>query len=186
MPLDGGTSVEAGEPQPKTRKPRSPKKGTPRPVEVYEVKPEKERLRSPHVHLTVELMDQICSRIALGESLRAICRDENMPAIASVMRWLMSDEALCLTFREQYARAKEVQADSYEDMMLEEARNEEDVQRARLIVDTMKWSAAKLKPKKYGDKIQHDGEINHTHQFKVVDDRYLEDRLSAIITIPEA
>ena len=39
--------------------------------------------------------------------------------------------------------------------MLTVARTEEDVQRARLIVDTMKWTASKLKPVKYGDRIDH-------------------------------
>ena len=59
-----------------------------------------------------------------------------------------------------YARAREAQADYMADIMLAEARcgGEEDVQRARLIVDTMKWTAAKLRPRVYGDKL----DIKHT------------------------
>lgn len=37
----------------------------------------------------------------------------------------------------------------------------EHVQRSRLRVDTLKWQASKLVPKKYGDKIhqEHSGEV---------------------------
>lgn len=45
--------------------------------------------------------------------------------------------------------------------MLAESRKGDDVQRARLIVDTMKWTASKLKPKVYGDRIdiKHAGSL---------------------------
>lgn len=107
---------------------------------------------------TKELVLKICERISLGESLRAITKDEDMPSMATVFRWLTEEDKTY--FQEQYARAKERQADAYEEMMLETARTEKDVARARLIVDTMKWTASKLKPKKYGDKIDvtSDGE----------------------------
>ncbi len=38
------------------------------------------------------------------------------------------------------------------------ALDHEHVQRSRLRVDTRKWAAGKLAPKRYGDKIQHTGE----------------------------
>jgi hypothetical protein len=36
---------------------------------------------------TPELADEICERIANGETLRAICRDSHMPTYRSVYRW---------------------------------------------------------------------------------------------------
>lgn len=96
-----------------------------------------------------ELADVICERITLGESLRKITRDKKMPSISTVMKWRRENEE----FSKQYARAKEEQAETFEEMMLEIAKSEEDVARARLIVDTMKWTSSKLKPKKYGNQI---------------------------------
>ena len=32
----------------------------------------------------------------------------------------------------------------------------ENIQRSRLRVDTMKWMASKLAPRKYGDRVEHD------------------------------
>lgn len=98
---------------------------------------------------TPAVVDEICERIAMGESLLRITQDSHMPDRVQVFRWIHKYEE----FRNKYARAKENQADAYEEMMLDTARTEEDVARARLIVDTMKWTASKLKPKKYGDKL---------------------------------
>jgi frataxin-like iron-binding protein CyaY len=123
---------------------------------------------------TQEIGDSICDRLAEGESLRSICRDDAMPAMSTVFRWLATDES----FAEQYARAREEQADALADEIVAIA-DESDVAtkvdgeqvtlaldataiaRNRLRVDARKWVAAKLKPRKYGDKIQHadaDGE----------------------------
>lgn len=98
---------------------------------------------------TQAVADEICERIALGESLRKISADERMPSLRTIMNWRATNES----FMQQYAHAKEDQAETYEEMMLETAKQEKDVARARLIVDTMKWTASKLKPKKYGDKV---------------------------------
>lgn len=50
--------------------------------------------------------------------------------------------------------------------------NHEQIARSRLRVDARKWAAAKLAPKKYGDRIAHEhggaggGPIPHEHSFK--------------------
>lgn len=99
---------------------------------------------------TEQIANEICERIANGESLRAICTDSAMPSRETVRVWLleMSD------FSAQYARAREQQADHYVDEMIEIADNTlEDsaaVQKAKLRVDARKWAVEKLAPKKYG------------------------------------
>ncbi len=121
---------------------------------------------------TEALATKICRRLAEGESLRAICADKTMPAISTVMGWLFDgnhDE-----FLEQYARAREAQAEVRADEIVDIAdddtndftadkegklvANSEHIQRSRLRVDARKWIAAKLLPKRYGDKIQHTGD----------------------------
>lgn len=113
----------------------------------------------------------ICERIALGESLRSICRDDAMPSLASVFLWLKNKPG----FSEQYVRAREVQADTLADEIIEIAdesandtyvdddgnvkTNTEVVARSKLRVDARKWIASKLKPKVYGDRQQIDMEV---------------------------
>lgn len=114
---------------------------------------------------TQETADIICGRIAEAESLRKICRDEDMPDTSTVMRWLANNEA----FRVQYACAREIQADTMADEILDisddgrndtymgedgiERTNQDVIARSRLRVDARKWLASKMAPKKYGDKM---------------------------------
>lgn len=139
---------------------------------------------------TQERADSICARLSAGESLRAICSDADMPHKATVFRWLAANEP----FRDQYARAREEQADFYAEQIVEIAdeevtmvkrskhqhgvKEEDDtednevevafdptaVARNRLRVDARKWYASKLAPKKYGDKI----ETAHTGSMELV------------------
>ncbi len=115
---------------------------------------------------------EICRRIAERESLRKICADPEMPDKTTVLRWLAAKENA--EFRTKYAHAREMQADTLFDEALEIADeasedwtttetgarvpDHEHVQRSRLRVDTRKWAAGKLAPKRYGDKLQHTGD----------------------------
>lgn len=104
-----------------------------------------------------ETADAICELIADGQSLRSICKREDMPAQSTVFKWLSEQPA----FSEQYARAREAQADTLFDEVLaiadqyDSAADKTDVdhiQRAKLRIDARKWMAGKLLPKKYGEK----------------------------------
>lgn len=118
-----------------------------------------------------ETADEICNRIANGESLRSICDAESMPDKSTVFRWLGVNKGFC----DQYARAREAQADAIFDEILHIADNpkigvktktndkgevevsEGDmIEHRRLQVDARKWMAGKLRPKKYGDKLDVD------------------------------
>jgi len=105
-----------------------------------------------------EIADIVLDRLANGESLRSICRDPAMPDGSTIRKWI----ARSPDFAKQYAVAREEQADAIFDETLDiadsvppEAPNEE-IQRARLRIDTRKWLAGKLRPKKYGDMLKHE------------------------------
>lgn len=105
----------------------------------------------------------ICDRLTEGQSLRKITLSDDMPAASTIYKWLANNP----TFAEQYAHARDAQADTLADEILDIADdgtndwmerddgpeyNGDAVARSRLRVDARKWIAAKLKPKKYGDK----------------------------------
>lgn len=104
---------------------------------------------------TDELAAEICERIMNGESLRSIVQDDHMPNRSSVHKWL----AEIKDFSDQYVKAKDNQADTLADEIMYIADNADDVQKARLQVDTRKWIASKLKPKKYGEKLDIDAKV---------------------------
>lgn len=99
-----------------------------------------------------ETADLICERLVNGDSLRGICLEENMPDRSTVFRWLEAHE----DFATKYARARTLQAHfGFEEVQeIADTGNADDVQRARLRVDTLKWRLSKLEPKKYGDAVQ--------------------------------
>ena len=116
---------------------------------------------------TDALAVSICAAIAEGMSLRKVCELPGMPDVSNVIRWLADDSKA--EFRAQYARAREAQADRLAEEILEiadDGRNDtykdddgfehadhDVIARSRLRVDARKWLAAKMAPKKYGDKI---------------------------------
>lgn len=103
---------------------------------------------------TQTLADDICERIANGESLRNICRDAAMPNQDTVHSWLNKDKE----FSEQYTRARARQEDSYFEDLIEIADgvipDAAEVAKARVQIDARKWVLSRMNPKKYGDKVQ--------------------------------
>ena len=123
-----------------------------------------------------ELAEIICEKIATSnKGISTICSEEGMPSRTSVRRWIHDNEE----FRDMYARAKEDQADYLADEIIQISDTElktssefiggegssttisDNVQRSRLMIDSRKWLAMKLKPKSYGEKIdiEHTGNI---------------------------
>jgi hypothetical protein len=117
---------------------------------------------------TDAIADTICSRLSNGESLAQICREDEFPSQQTVYSWLFSHAE----FLEKYTRAREEQADTNADQILkiadelppsytdEKGRTTLDMtylawQKQR--IDARKWTAMKLKPKKYGERLAHEG-----------------------------
>lgn len=120
-----------------------------------------------------DLARAICERLMDGESLRSICLDEATPGKTTIFRWLNANAE----FRDQYVKAREVQAESIADELIDIAddghndwmeknfgedtrwvENGEAIRRSALRIDTRKWVAARLLPKKYGDKLALGGD----------------------------
>jgi len=101
-----------------------------------------------------EIADAICERLANGESLRSICRDENMPDERTVRDWVISDHN---GFSPQYTRARDIALDRMADDVIDIADTADDPQKARLRFDARRWYLSKLAPKRYGDKLLHTG-----------------------------
>lgn len=118
-----------------------------------------------------QLFDDICEVITTSSiGLAKICKEYGV-SYGSFYSWMRQNDELV----NRYTRAREMQADYLAEQILEIAddssqdelntdfgviENKEFVNRSKLRVEARKWIAAKLKPKKYGDKIDHttDGE----------------------------
>lgn len=109
-----------------------------------------------------ELAKEIVERISSGESVRAIGRDKGMPEAKTIYNWLLDEDKK--EFLQQYSTAIDVRTELLADEIIELADESVDdikgdksdaarVQARKLQVDSRKWAASKMKPKKYGDKV---------------------------------
>lgn len=105
-------------------------------------------------HKSQAVCDAICEQIADGKSLRSICAQEGMPSKVSVLYWLQNDPE----FAERYTLARQQAADSMaeqlQDLSQRALDKPEEANAIRVAADILKWTASKLKPKLYGDRVE--------------------------------
>lgn len=123
--------------------------------------------RARPVKYSDKLATAILDRLAAGESLRAICKDDGMPAFQTVLGWVNRDDE----FARKYAAATDCRAQMLCDEMLEIAdktlpgvrvKNGPDgretvisdqVERAKLQVHARQWALARMAPKRFGNRV---------------------------------
>ena len=125
-----------------------------------------------------EIAAEILTRIAEGESLRRITMEPGMPSHASVYLWLLQKPE----FSDKYARARDEQAETLADEIIAiadeppaEVTDDKGVSRTdsgwvtwqKNRMDARKWVAAKLKPKKYGERQVLAGDAENPLEVKV-------------------
>lgn len=121
----------------------------------------------PHSKYQEGLAAEICERLAAGETLRSICRDQHMPDSASVRRWVIYDHN---GFALQYTQARNLGLDAMGEELVEIADNTENgirmeesdkgtkiitgdmTQHRHLRIESRKWYLSKMAPKRYGAK----------------------------------
>lgn len=128
--------------------------------------------RGRPVKHTAAIAESICKLLSAGETLRQVCKRDDMPAESTVRGWALDDQG---GFAAQYSRAREIGYHSMADELLDisddgtndymerqtddgstgdSILNGEHIQRSRLRVDSRKWLLSKALPKIYGDKIE--------------------------------
>jgi hypothetical protein len=118
-----------------------------------------------------EIAEIICARIAEGETLRAICREDGMPSFRTVYTWQDEQPEFAARIASARAQGEDVIAqeclaiadDGTNDWMEQHSEgaaaaayklNGEHVQRAKLRIDTRLKLLAKWNPRRWGDKVQ--------------------------------
>lgn len=122
--------------------------------------------------VSTALVNAVIHRIAAGETLTAICREDGMPDYRRLWERIHQSSSL----RAAWERAREVRANRWAEEMTEIAEdgtndymekkgrngtfialNEEHVRRSQLRIDTRKWLLAKSLPARYGERVEHTG-----------------------------
>ena len=112
--------------------------------------------RRDHTVYDREKADEICRRIASGETLRAISAEPGMPGMATIWDWVNEDRD---GFAGRYARARERQMDAWVEEVVSIADDETIEPNSRRVrVDARKWLMSKIAYRKYGDKLIYAGD----------------------------
>lgn len=128
--------------------------------------------KQQHVVMTPEIIDAVLNEIAGGKSMVRVCAMPGMPNRTSFLRRVADDKEL----QARYAMAMDARADKYAEETIDiaddgsndtyvddEGRTKVDtdvVARSKLRIAARQWYAAKIAPKKYGDKV----DLNHGGQ----------------------
>jgi len=100
---------------------------------------------------TEDIADQVLELLVSGKSLVEITALDGMPGGSTIYRWRAADPV----FRERYAHAREMQAETMADMVVAIPMTAEpfkaDTALLKLQMDGLKWRAAKLRPNDYGE-----------------------------------
>lgn len=132
-----------------------------------------------------QIFDDICDMIVNGKSLRTALKEYDQIKASDFFRWIRNDEEK----RKQYARASEERAEFFREEIFDIADDgsndfiqkydkegnpvgfvvdKEHIQRSKLRIDAREWYMTKINPKKYGDKIQPDTDVDKVIEIKEI------------------
>ena len=148
-----------------------------------EIAPEKKKTGRPSKY-TPEIAQEMCNRLANGEPLRQICRDEGFPAWQTVYDWMYRDDALGeagVGLSGAIAKAREIGQDAIAEQIWLEVNQEPErilsegggrvdsgyVQWQKVKAEIGLKLLAKWNPKRYGDKIALGGDPGNPLQTQV-------------------
>jgi len=127
---------------------------------------------------TQEIAEEICVRIAGGESLHSICRDEHLPHRSTVLLWVVNDRE---GFFYQYALAREAAGYAHADNVVEVAemarREEINPKCASPAIQGYQWAAERMAPKKHSpkqivDNTSSDGSMTPPQRIEIVPGKF--------------
>lgn len=116
----------------------------------------------PRKALLTDTQEELLRRVMEGESVNSICKADGMPSKSTVFKWLLEEPE----FRAGYWIAKAWYTETISEEMLDladakppmivdsEGNSRVDpgaVQHTKLQIDTRKWLAGKLNPRRFGD-----------------------------------
>ena len=121
-----------------------------------------------------EVVKNFLHRISEGRSQASVCRDDDMPDWATIWRWTKDDPKFAAAF----AVAKEERGNYYGEKVAEIALavlsgKLKDSNAARVAIDGLKWTAARMASKNFGDRMQveHSAESSYVDALRAVSER---------------
>ena len=108
---------------------------------------------------TPQIADEICARLAKGESLTAICQAAHMPTRDAVLKWQYGNDDFYVRCTRAREDGQEAHIDKCQDIESDVLNGVIPPDAARVVISSIQWRASKLKQRVYGDKTQIDANV---------------------------
>jgi hypothetical protein len=115
----------------------------------------------------LELCKEICNEVAEGKNVIATLKSNNKyPSWSTFRRWKNENSELQTLYTRGIQDKAEMVDFEIDSIMADVKSKAIDTYVGRLLIDTLKWKAAKYYPKMFGDssKVVHEGGINVTNK----------------------
>lgn len=112
-----------------------------------------------------DLAKEICEKVARGgHVIKVLEEDERYPCWSTFRRWKNDNDSLQTLYVKAIRDKSEACTLEIDSIMQDVKNGKIDAQAGRLLIDTLKWFAAKFYPKMYGEKTS----IDHTTDGKPI------------------
>lgn len=123
---------------------------------------------------TPETVERFLDMIKNGRSCAQACKQPDMPSSKTIQNWVDSDPV----FARKYEEAKEERGNYYGELVAEVSLaglqgKYKDSAMLRAAIDGLKWSAARMAPKAFGDRmhVEHGAQHSYLDALKIVQER---------------
>lgn len=138
---------------------------------------------------TPEVIEAFLDAIRNGRSCAQACRQDGMPSSKTIQNWALTDAE----FARRYEEAKQDRGNYYGELVAEVALaglqgKYKDSAMLRAAIDGLKWSAARMAPKAFGDRMEvsHSANASYVDALKAVQGRMESDALPSALRAREA
>jgi hypothetical protein len=104
-----------------------------------------------------ELFAEICDAVANGSSLLKISKQDGMPSRPTMERWIKQTEQRQQIYDDARKSRGDFRFEMIDAIVAKISKGELEANAGRVMIDAIRWQAARENPKLYGDKIEHTG-----------------------------
>jgi hypothetical protein len=127
------------------------------------------------IAMTQELWDEAMARVTHGMSMAKVCRLTHMPSIMSFHRWMDAKPEASKQYQTAVFTRTDNQVEQITELSAEMKRksamgaSREEIDALKVLINSIQWTASRINPGKYGDKLQMDVKDERLSETQVTD-----------------
>lgn len=131
--------------------------------------------RKQRISMTVELWSEAMLRITAGTSMAKVTKLEHMPSVWTFHQWMKVHSEAFKEYQDAVFTRTDNQVEQITELSAEMKRksamgaSREEIDALKVLINSIQWTAARINPGKYGDKLQMDVKDERLSEAQVTD-----------------